>query len=49
MKNGYSAPFAQLNRGKKGLIADLKTPEGKVAAWDLSSAQTSSSNSFVPA
>jgi alpha-methylacyl-CoA racemase len=35
MKNGYSAPFAQLNRGKKSLIADLKTPEGKAAAWNL--------------
>jgi alpha-methylacyl-CoA racemase len=35
MKNGYSAPFAQLNRGKKSLVADLKTPEGKAAAWTL--------------
>jgi alpha-methylacyl-CoA racemase len=35
MKNGYSAPFAVLNRGKKGLVADLKTAEGKAAAWDL--------------
>jgi crotonobetainyl-CoA:carnitine CoA-transferase CaiB-like acyl-CoA transferase len=35
MMNGYSAPFAQLNRGKKSLIADLKTPEGRAAAWKL--------------
>jgi alpha-methylacyl-CoA racemase len=35
MKNGYSAAFAVLNRGKKGLVADLKTTEGKAAAWDL--------------
>jgi crotonobetainyl-CoA:carnitine CoA-transferase CaiB-like acyl-CoA transferase len=35
MLHGYSAPFAQLNRGKKSLIADLKTPEGKADAWKL--------------
>jgi alpha-methylacyl-CoA racemase len=32
---GNSAPFVLLNRGKKSLVADLKTPEGKAAAWEL--------------
>jgi len=32
---GYSASFAILNRGKNGLVADLKTEEGKKAVWDL--------------
>jgi alpha-methylacyl-CoA racemase len=33
--NGVSAPFAVLNRGKQGLIADLKTEEGKAKAMAL--------------
>lgn len=33
--NGVSAPFAVLNRGKQGLIADLKTDEGKAKAMAL--------------
>jgi crotonobetainyl-CoA:carnitine CoA-transferase CaiB-like acyl-CoA transferase len=33
--NGVSAPFAVLNRGKQGLIADLKTEEGKAKAISL--------------
>ncbi len=32
---GHSAPFALLNRGKKSLVADLKTAEGKAAVADL--------------
>ncbi len=32
---GHSSPFALLNRGKKSLVADLKTPEGKAAAAEL--------------
>lgn len=32
---GNSIPFALLNRGKKSLVADLKTPEGKAAAAGL--------------
>jgi crotonobetainyl-CoA:carnitine CoA-transferase CaiB-like acyl-CoA transferase len=32
-QDGYSAPFALLNRGKKSLVADLKTDTGKAAAW----------------
>ena len=32
---GYSASFAILNRGKKGVVADLKSEEGKNAVWDL--------------
>jgi crotonobetainyl-CoA:carnitine CoA-transferase CaiB-like acyl-CoA transferase len=32
---GHSAPFALLNRGKKSLVADLKTEAGKQAAWDV--------------
>jgi alpha-methylacyl-CoA racemase len=34
-KSGYSASFAILNRGKTGLVADLKTEEGRNAAWQL--------------
>ena len=34
-KNGYSVPFALLNRGKRGIVADLKSDAGKVAAWDI--------------
>ncbi len=34
-KSGYSASFAILNRGKKGLVADLKSDEGKNAVWQL--------------
>jgi alpha-methylacyl-CoA racemase len=32
---GHSAPFALLNRGKRSLVADLKTDAGKAAVWDL--------------
>ncbi len=32
---GHSAPFALLNRGKKSLVADLKTAEGKAVVADL--------------
>jgi crotonobetainyl-CoA:carnitine CoA-transferase CaiB-like acyl-CoA transferase len=32
---GHSAPFALLNRGKKSLVADLKTDAGKAAVSDL--------------
>ena len=32
---GHSAAFALLNRGKKSLLADLKTEAGKAAAMDL--------------
>ncbi len=35
VKDGFSAPFAVLNRGKKGLVADLKTEEGKALVWPL--------------
>jgi crotonobetainyl-CoA:carnitine CoA-transferase CaiB-like acyl-CoA transferase len=35
VKNGYSAPFALLNRGKKSVVADLKTEPGKAAAWEI--------------
>lgn len=34
-KSGYSASFAILNRGKKGLVADLKSDEGRNAAWQI--------------
>ena len=33
--NGVSAPFAVLNRGKKGIVADLKTEEGRAKAMEL--------------
>ena len=33
--NGLSAPFAILNRGKKGLVADLKTDAGRSKALEL--------------
>jgi len=33
--NGMSAPFVVLNRGKQGLIADLKTEDGKAKAMAL--------------
>lgn len=33
--NGVSAPFAVLNRGKQGILADLKTEEGKAKAMAL--------------
>lgn len=32
---GHSAPFALLNRGKKSLVADLKSEAGRAAAWDV--------------
>ncbi|MEX0589999.1 MAG: CaiB/BaiF CoA-transferase family protein [Xanthobacteraceae bacterium] len=35
IKNGYSVPFALLNRGKKSLVADLKSDQGKRAAWEI--------------
>lgn len=34
-KNGYSVFFALLNRGKTGMVADLKSEDGKARAWDL--------------
>lgn len=35
IKDGVSAPFAMLNRGKKGLVADLKSEAGKAEVWSL--------------
>jgi crotonobetainyl-CoA:carnitine CoA-transferase CaiB-like acyl-CoA transferase len=35
MKDGYAASFALLNRGKQGIVADLKSAEGKAAAWNI--------------
>jgi crotonobetainyl-CoA:carnitine CoA-transferase CaiB-like acyl-CoA transferase len=34
-KHGQSAPFALLNRGKRGLVADLKTDAGIARAWEV--------------
>jgi len=35
IKNGNSAPFAILNRGKKNLVADLKNEKDKAAVWAI--------------
>jgi alpha-methylacyl-CoA racemase len=35
MKNGHSAPFAILNRGKKNLVANLKDEKDKAEVWSL--------------
>jgi alpha-methylacyl-CoA racemase len=35
IKNGHSASFAILNRGKKNLVANLKDDKDKAAVWDL--------------
>src|SRR5690606_37217446 len=34
-RNGHSASFAILNRGKKGLVADLKDEKDKAEVWAL--------------
>jgi alpha-methylacyl-CoA racemase len=35
IRNGNSAPFAILNRGKKNFVADLKDEKDKAAVWAL--------------
>jgi crotonobetainyl-CoA:carnitine CoA-transferase CaiB-like acyl-CoA transferase len=35
IKDGHSAPFAILNRGKKNLVADLKNENDKAEVWAL--------------
>ena len=35
IKNGHSAPFAILNRGKRSLVADLKNEKDKAEVWAL--------------
>ena len=34
-KNDYSAYYSYINRNKKGMVLDLKAPEGKKILWDL--------------
>lgn len=34
-KNGVSAMYASINRGKESVVLDLKTPSGKEALWSL--------------
>ncbi len=34
-KNDYSAYYSYINRNKKGMVLDLKTPAGKQILWEL--------------
>ena len=34
-KNDYSAYYSYINRNKKGIVLDLKSPEGKKILWEL--------------